>query len=82
MEFLISCCNFFYLAGDVSMNDVNAILSVVNDRSLHSLQSIISALLNKAIDESIDESTVVKTVCERYILKTSVSAIFPVFDYV
>ena len=61
------------------MNDVNAILSVVNDRSLHTLQSIISALLNKAIDESIDESTIVKTVCERYISKTSVSAIFSVF---
>ena len=57
---------------DVSTSEVNVITSVVNDRSPHTLQSVISEIIKCQNDESNSASVVVKTVCERYLSATAV----------
>ena len=60
------------LGFDASTSEVNVIMSVVNDRSSHTLQSVISEIIKNQNGESNSASVVVKTVCERYLSATAV----------
>jgi len=57
-----------------STDKINVIQSVVNDRSLLTLKTVIAEIRNKQIDSTDLISVTVKTVCERYLVETAVSS--------
>ena len=57
-----------------STSEVRVVQSVVSDRSHLTLRKVIDEIMSKQSDERNMASIAVKTICERYLVATAVSA--------
>ena len=71
----------FFLGFHSHNREVNIIHSVVNDRSPHTLESVICDIIKSENDERNSASVVVKTVCERYLSSTAVCAFITAMNF-
>ena len=64
------------LGFESNRSNIRVIHNIVNDRSSSTLKQVISQLQSDAYSDTANLATIVKTICERYFVGTSVSCYY------